>query len=111
MKPAVAAGHGVADGRDAEFEFWHDPEVRRLEAALATSMTPPWVPQLYSNVDFAAIRPSSGTDLVVLHSAAMTRYYFHIDGKRPHQDGVGEELNDDCDAWRTALGLATSNIR
>lgn len=33
----------------------------------------------------------------------MTRYFFHIDGKRPHRDDLGEEHPDDAAAWRAAI--------
>jgi hypothetical protein len=33
----------------------------------------------------------------------MTRYFFHIDGNRPHRDELGEHLADDDAAWRAAI--------
>jgi hypothetical protein len=33
----------------------------------------------------------------------MPRYYFHVDGQRPHVDVSGEELPDDERAWVCAL--------
>jgi hypothetical protein len=36
----------------------------------------------------------------------MTRYFFHIDGERPHRDEVGEELSTDAAAWSVAMRLA-----
>jgi hypothetical protein len=35
----------------------------------------------------------------------MARYYFHIDGHRPHRDEVGEECADDSVAWQSAIRL------
>ena len=36
----------------------------------------------------------------------MARYFFHIDGQKPHQDEVGEDLLDDGSAWLTAMRLS-----
>lgn len=36
----------------------------------------------------------------------MPRYFFHINGERPHRDEIGEELADDGDAWHEAMGRA-----
>jgi len=33
----------------------------------------------------------------------MARYFFHIDGQRPHRDDQGEELRDEAAAWRAAI--------
>jgi hypothetical protein len=33
----------------------------------------------------------------------MPRYYFHIDGEKPHSDGTGEELEHDARAWEAAV--------
>jgi hypothetical protein len=33
----------------------------------------------------------------------MPRYFFHIDGVRPHSDVEGEEHPDDASAWRAAI--------
>jgi hypothetical protein len=35
----------------------------------------------------------------------MSRYYFHITNGRPHDDEVGEELRDHCQAWSSAKRL------
>jgi len=36
----------------------------------------------------------------------MARYFFHIDGNKPHhRDRVGETFTDDAAAWRAALRL------
>ncbi len=35
----------------------------------------------------------------------MSRYFFHITNGRPHDDEVGEELRDDCEAWSSAKRL------
>lgn len=35
----------------------------------------------------------------------MARYFFHIDGQRPHRDELGEDLADDAAAWRAAVRL------
>jgi Domain of unknown function (DUF6894) len=35
----------------------------------------------------------------------MTRYFFHIDGNRPHRDGLGEDHPDDDAAWQAAIRL------
>lgn len=36
----------------------------------------------------------------------MTRYFFHIDGEKPHRDEIGEELPTDAEAWSAAMRLA-----
>ena len=33
----------------------------------------------------------------------MPRYYFHIDGEKPHSDSTGEELEHDARAWEAAV--------
>jgi hypothetical protein len=35
----------------------------------------------------------------------MSRYFFHIRNGKPHEDDVGEELRDDCEAWFSAKRL------
>ncbi len=35
----------------------------------------------------------------------MSRYFFHITNGKPHDDEVGEELRDDCEAWSSAKRL------
>jgi hypothetical protein len=35
----------------------------------------------------------------------MPRYFFHIANGRPHEDHVGEELRDACEAWSSAKRL------
>lgn len=35
----------------------------------------------------------------------MSRYFFHITNGRPHEDRVGEDLRNDCDAWSSAKRL------
>jgi hypothetical protein len=36
----------------------------------------------------------------------MARYFFHIEGEKPHRDEIGEDLPDDEAAWRAAMRLA-----
>jgi DNA-binding IclR family transcriptional regulator len=36
----------------------------------------------------------------------MARYFFHIEGEKPHRDEIGEDLPDDEGAWRAAVKLA-----
>jgi hypothetical protein len=45
------------------------------------------------------------TILSVRRWTKMPRYYFHIDGERPHSDAEGEEHPDDAAAWRSAVRL------
>jgi hypothetical protein len=33
----------------------------------------------------------------------MARYYFHIEGNKPHRDEMGEVFADDTAAWEAAL--------
>jgi hypothetical protein len=35
----------------------------------------------------------------------MSKYFFHITNGKPHDDTVGEELRDDCEAWFSAKRL------
>ncbi len=35
----------------------------------------------------------------------MSRYFFHITNGKPHDDDVGEDLRDDCEAWFSAKRL------
>ena len=35
----------------------------------------------------------------------MSRYFFHITNGKPHQDEIGEELRDPCEAWSSAKRL------
>jgi hypothetical protein len=35
----------------------------------------------------------------------MARYFFHIDGQRPHRDELGEDLPHDEAAWQAAVRL------
>lgn len=35
----------------------------------------------------------------------MGRYYFHIAGRNPHRDEIGEDLKDDIAAWQEAVRL------
>jgi len=35
----------------------------------------------------------------------MARYFFHIDGDRPHRDEHGEECPHDAAAWQAAVRL------
>jgi hypothetical protein len=36
----------------------------------------------------------------------MARYFFHIEGEKPHRDEIGEDLPDDEAAWKAAMQLA-----
>jgi hypothetical protein len=33
----------------------------------------------------------------------MNRYFFHVDGNKPHRDEMGEDFADDAAAWAAAL--------
>ena len=35
----------------------------------------------------------------------MPRYFFHVDGRAPHKDEVGENVGDDEEAWKAALRI------
>ena len=36
---------------------------------------------------------------------SMSRYFFHIEGEKPHHDEVGKELADDGAAWAQAVRM------
>ena len=36
---------------------------------------------------------------------SMPRYFFHIEGEKPHHDEVGKELADDVVAWAQAVRM------
>ena len=36
---------------------------------------------------------------------SMPRYFFHIEGEKPHHDEVGKELADDGVAWTQAVRM------
>jgi len=35
----------------------------------------------------------------------MSRYFFRITNGKPHEDDVGEDLRDECEAWFSAKRL------
>ena len=49
--------------------------------------------------------PIRGSDRGGAGSADMPRYFFHIEGEKPHHDEVGKELADDGAAWAQAVRM------
>jgi hypothetical protein len=51
------------------------------------------------------IRPRLATIAQVCCCRRMVRYFFHIDGSKPHLDEMGEVFAEDTAAWRAAVRL------